>query len=137
MFTLHCHKSPWLRRGTSFKGKFPTAVPRESRGHLDRVMARFQIRCRWTRIAFLLAVAACAFTVADIASACPTCKDSVAQNDPHYQSMAAGYYYSILFMLSMPFLIVTTFSTFAYRSVKRAEAERLAAANSATAVTSA
>jgi uncharacterized membrane protein len=66
---------------------------------------------------------------ADAAVACPTCKEGVAQNDPHYQSMAAGYYYSILFMMSMPFIIVTTFGTFAYRSVKKAQAQRDAAAN--------
>ena len=38
--------------------------------------------------------------------------------------MAAGYYYSILFMMSMPFIILTTFGSFCYRSVKRAQAER-------------
>jgi hypothetical protein len=68
--------------------------------------------------------------VADSATACPTCKDGLAQNDPHGQSMAAGYYYSILFMMSMPFIILTTFGSFAYRSVKKAQAER-DAANSA------
>jgi hypothetical protein len=41
--------------------------------------------------------------------------------------MAAGYYYSILFMMSMPFIILTTFGSVCYRSVKRAQAERDAA----------
>ena len=59
------------------------------------------------------------------ASACPTCKESLADT-PNGQSMAAGYYYSILFMMSMPFIIITTFGSFAYRSVKKAEAERTA-----------
>ena len=90
---------------------------------------------RWLNLVVAVSIVAAFASLVEVASACPTCKDSVAQNDPHYQSMAAGYYYSILFMLSMPFLIVTTFSTFAYRSVKRAEAERLAAANSAITVT--
>lgn len=66
--------------------------------------------------------------VAADAVACPTCKEGIAQNDAHGQSMAAGYYYSILFMMSMPFIILTTFGSFAYRSVKRAQAERDAAA---------
>jgi uncharacterized membrane protein len=61
------------------------------------------------------------------AAACPTCKESLADN-PNGQSMAAGYYYSILFMMSMPFIILTTFGSFAYRSVKRAQAEREAGA---------
>ena len=41
--------------------------------------------------------------IASVAAACPTCKEGLAQNDPHGQSIAAGYYYSILFMMSMPF----------------------------------
>jgi hypothetical protein len=77
----------------------------------------------------LIALAITAFFLAvESASACPTCKDGLAQNDPHGQSMAAGYYYSILFMMSMPFIILTTFGSFAYRSVKKAQAERDAAA---------
>jgi hypothetical protein len=80
-------------------------------------------------LATIVACAAILLSVTDAAWACPTCKDSVAQNDPQYQSMAAGYYYSILFMMSMPFIIVTTFGTFAYRSVKKAQAQRDAAAD--------
>lgn len=73
-----------------------------------------------------LALAIVAFLAGD-AFACPTCKEGIAENDPHAQSMAAGYYYSILLMMSMPFIILTTFGSFAYRSVKRAQAERDAA----------
>ncbi len=64
----------------------------------------------------------------DVATACPTCREGLAENDPHGQSMAAGYYYSILFMMSMPFIILTTFGSVCYRSVKRAQAERDASA---------
>lgn len=61
------------------------------------------------------------------ASACPTCKDGIAENDPGSQAMAAGYFYSILFMMAMPFVIIGTFGSFAYLSVRRArEAEALA-----------
>ncbi|BBO35017.1 hypothetical protein [Lacipirellula parvula] len=70
-----------------------------------------------------LALLAVALLTSD-ATACPTCREGLAENDPHGQSMAAGYYYSILFMMSMPFIIITTFGSFAYRSVKKAEAER-------------
>ena len=75
-------------------------------------------------------LAACGFALlfvslfAEAASACPTCREGLAENDPHGQSMAAGYYYSILFMMSMPFIILTTFGSVCYRSVKRAQAER-------------
>jgi uncharacterized membrane protein len=85
---------------------------------------------RWLFLATMLVVALILLSTADVAIACPTCKDSVAQNDPQYQSMARGYYYSILFMLSMPFIIVTAFGTFAYRSFKQAEAQRATATTS-------
>jgi hypothetical protein len=78
----------------------------------------------------LIALTITAFFLAvDSATACPNCKEGLAQNDPHGQSMAAGYYYSILFMMSMPFIILTTFGSFAYRSVKKAQAQRDAAAH--------
>lgn len=54
------------------------------------------------------------------ADACPTCKDAIAQNDPKHQQMVKGYFYSILFMMSMPFVVLGTFGGMAYLSVKRA-----------------
>jgi hypothetical protein len=56
-----------------------------------------------------------------MANACPTCKDAIAQNDPQHQAMVKGYFYSILFMMSMPFLVVGTFGGMAYLSIKRAQ----------------
>ncbi len=81
---------------------------------------------RWRIVALLaLVVVLC---LAGDASACPTCKDGLAENDPSSQAMAAGYFYSILFMMAMPFVIIGTFGGFAYLSVRRArEAEALAA----------
>ena len=58
--------------------------------------------------------------VAGLAHACPTCKEGIDQNDPTHQSMAAGYYYSILFMMSMPFVVLGTFCSVAYLSIRRA-----------------
>ena len=88
-------------------------------------LAQLSRRLRPPLLMVALAIALC---LAADAQACPTCKDGIAQNDPQMQSMAAGYYYSILFMMSMPFIILTTFGSFAYRSVKKAQAERDAAA---------
>jgi uncharacterized RDD family membrane protein YckC len=62
-----------------------------------------------------------------IAAACPTCGDGIGQSDPQGQSLAAGMYYSILFMMSMPYLILATLGSLAYLSIRRA---RLAAAAS-------
>jgi hypothetical protein len=64
--------------------------------------------------------------LAAVATACPTCKDGLGEHDPHYQSLAAGFNYSILFMLSMPYVILSTFGYCAYLSIKRAKARRLA-----------
>jgi hypothetical protein len=65
--------------------------------------------------------------IAGAAVACPTCKEGLAQNDPQGQSIAAGYYYSILFMMSMPFAILGTFGGLAYLSIRRARAREQAA----------
>jgi hypothetical protein len=81
---------------------------------------------RWTTAALLALVLV--LCLAGDASACPTCKDGIAENDPSSQAMAAGYFYSILFMMAMPFVIIGTFGGFAYLSVRKArEAEALAA----------
>jgi uncharacterized membrane protein len=80
------------------------------------------------RVIVMAACVALLVGIASVASACPTCKDGIAQNDPQHQSLVAGYFYSIIFMMSMPFIILTSFGTFAYRSVRRARAQGDAAA---------
>ena len=83
---------------------------------------------RWLIIATAIVLA---LLIASVAAACPNCKEGLAQNDPHGQSIAAGYYYSILFMMSMPFAILGTFGSLAYLSIRRArqqaEAQQLEA----------
>ncbi|HYO23688.1 MAG TPA: hypothetical protein VEQ85_01940 [Lacipirellulaceae bacterium] len=64
--------------------------------------------------------------VAAEAWACPTCKEDLA-NNPQGQSLAAGFYYSILLMMMTPFGIIGTLGFVAYRSIKRAQAVRDAA----------
>ena len=70
---------------------------------------------------FLIAAALVLLTVA-VAEACPTCKDGIADADPAAQRMAAGYFYSILFMMSAPFILLGTFGSFEYLSIRRARA---------------
>jgi hypothetical protein len=72
---------------------------------------------RWIVAAIILALV---LLIASVAAACPTCKEGLAQNDPQGQSLAAGYYYSILFMMSMPYLLLCTFASVAYYSIRRA-----------------
>lgn len=60
--------------------------------------------------------------VVQIAEACPTCKDGIAENDPQRAALVKGYFYSILFMMAMPFVILSTFGSFAYLSIRKAQA---------------
>ena len=55
------------------------------------------------------------------ATACPTCKDSLA-HDPASANLVRGYAYSILFMLSMPPLILGGLSAYFYWEVRKAKA---------------
>lgn len=56
--------------------------------------------------------------VASVASACPSCQTALG-NDSSQGDLARGIYYSILFMMAMPFAIVGTFGGLAYRTIKR------------------
>jgi heme/copper-type cytochrome/quinol oxidase subunit 2 len=87
-------------------------------------MTRFFFRCFW----ILFATVAIVVFMASVASACPGCKDALAENDPERNSLVKGYMYSILFMLTMPVAILGGFSAYMYRLVRRARAERVASA---------
>lgn len=52
---------------------------------------------------------------ASVARACPSCQAAVG----HEGDLARGLYYSILFMMSMPFAIIGGFAGLAYRAVQR------------------
>ena len=62
--------------------------------------------------------------LAAVASACPTCTEGLAEADPQHQSIAAGFYYSILFMMSMPYLILSSLGCLAYLSIRRARQQQ-------------
>lgn len=53
------------------------------------------------------------------AEACPTCKDALA-NSPNGANLVRGYFWSILFMMSMPFLIFGCLGGYFYWEVRRA-----------------
>jgi hypothetical protein len=72
---------------------------------------------RWIVAAIVLVLL---LLIASVAAACPTCKEGLAQNDPQGQALAAGYYYSILFMMSTPYIVLATFGSCAYYSIRRA-----------------
>lgn len=55
-----------------------------------------------------------------IAAACPSCKESLDSSDPQRQNLVQGYFYSILFMLSMPFVIFGSLCGYFYYEVCKA-----------------
>jgi hypothetical protein len=76
---------------------------------------------RRSRSLFLLAVAfAMVACFADSALACPGCKQALATAEGEQANMVNGYFWSILFMLSMPFTILGVFSGSMYLAVRNA-----------------
>jgi len=72
------------------------------------------------RMTLLLLVIATVLLTATELLACPTCKDGLAESDPVSQAQARGFFYSILFMMAMPFVIIGTFGGAAYWSIRKA-----------------
>ena len=62
-----------------------------------------------------------------VAWACPGCRDALASNDGGPQGdTVSGYFWSILFMMGMPFAIFGTFAGCMYRTVRRAQKSQAA-----------
>ena len=61
-----------------------------------------------------------------VATACPMCKEALASGGG---DLVSGFFYSILFMLSMPFLIFGGISSYFYLLVRRARAQQRLAGN--------
>jgi heme/copper-type cytochrome/quinol oxidase subunit 2 len=61
--------------------------------------------------------------LAECAAACPTCKDGLTHS-PATANLARGFYYSILFMISMPFLIFSGLCTYFYWLVRSAKKQQ-------------
>lgn len=72
-----------------------------------------------------LTIAACCciafFWLADVVMACPTCKEGLGE-EPSNQIQA--YFWSIIFMMSMPFLIFGGLSAYFYILIRRDRAAR-------------
>lgn len=59
------------------------------------------------------------FVSVPLVHACPNCKDGIAGEGTH-SGLAQGFFWSILWMLSMPVLILTGLSSYFYWLVRRA-----------------
>jgi hypothetical protein len=64
------------------------------------------------------------FALDDAVQACPSCQAALAAHDPESANLVRGYFYSILFMIGMPFSMLGVFSASMYRAVKKAERDR-------------
>jgi hypothetical protein len=81
-------------------------------------------RLPYRRLISLAAALTVVLLIAAVAEACPNCKEALAANDPEHNGLVKGYFYSILFMMGMPFAFLGCFSIYMYRQVLRARAER-------------
>ena len=78
------------------------------------------------RLALLLILAIVAVLVLEtVAMACPSCKESLAHSDPARANMVRGYFWSILFMMSMPFVILGGLSALFWWEVRKAKMQKL------------
>lgn len=81
----------------------------------------FANRRRWQRTALVIAAVllATALTATD-AWACPMCKAALGSSGRNHGDWVGGFFWSILFMLSMPFLILGGLSGYMYWLVRQA-----------------
>jgi len=64
--------------------------------------------------------------LAGVAQACPNCKNAIAENAAGGTGgdIARGFYYSILFMMSMPYILLGSLGCLAYVSIRRAKVQQ-------------
>lgn len=78
-------------------------------------------------LAMLLAMAVVLLMFSSSAAACPSCKAALSSNEGRQGDLVGGFMWSILFMLSMPFALVGSFSAYMYVLVRKARGQRPAA----------
>ncbi len=71
-------------------------------------------------IAVALLIALCG-----VALACPTCASGMDQGDEASRTMIGGWFWSIVFMMSMPFAILGSLGGYMYYLVRKARAAKL------------
>jgi len=71
------------------------------------------------RLVNLSIVGLIVLSISAVAAACPTCGEALG-NDPHHQQRVAGFAYSIVFMMSVPYLLIGSFGSYAYFITRRA-----------------
>lgn len=87
-------------------------------------------RAVWIILAVFLAMV----VLQTAAVACPTCKESLAQNDPAHKNVVRGYFWSILFMMSMPYVILGSLAAMFWWQVRKAKQQKILQGAASTAV---
>ncbi|MBL8827634.1 MAG: hypothetical protein JNM18_11710 [Planctomycetaceae bacterium] len=67
----------------------------------------------WRRIAWMIVALVTGLLFATVAEACPTCKEAL-KSQAKYGNLPQAYMWSILFMMSMPFLLLGSFGAYIY-----------------------
>jgi hypothetical protein len=75
------------------------------------------IRHLTRRLVCPLVAAASGLLFATVATACPSCKEAISEGGG---DLISGYFWSILFMMSMPFVLLSAFCGSMYLAVRRA-----------------
>lgn len=86
---------------------------------LSPITGRFQQRL-WRTAALLSLVLLACFCLTSEAHACPTCKEAIAGGGDETANMVTGYFWSIIFMLSVPAMIFCGLGSYFYLLVHRA-----------------
>ena len=76
-------------------------------------------------LAILLVVGIVSLIVVQPALACPTCKEAISENGQSQEGLVRGYFWSIIFMMSMPFLIFGGLGYYFGWQVRKARAAQL------------
>ena len=86
---------------------------------LSPTTGRFSQRC-WRTAALLSLLLLACFCLTSEAHACPTCKEAIAGGGDETANMVTGYFWSIIFMLSVPPMILLSLGSYFYLLVRRA-----------------
>ncbi len=83
---------------------------------------RRRLLVRRLSLPVLVVLLVCA--VPELVLACPNCKETLAEGGANAMNLVRGYFWSILFMMSMPFLILGSLVSYFYYEVCKARARQ-------------
>jgi hypothetical protein len=85
--------------------------------YFERISMRRLINSRVAVAAIALVVC---LVLTSVAAACPNCKEAMEKQDPTHGGVVKGYFYSILFMMGTPYLVLGTFCAVMYFRIRKA-----------------